>query len=70
MRLATLIAVARARADSLGPDATRWHRIECAARSKFARMAQQRRMMERATAVPVPKDVTTLTDEDDYDEPQ
>ena len=53
MRLSTLAAVARRRASTLGHDATRWHRIECAAREALRRAEKRRRQLERKTTVDV-----------------
>jgi hypothetical protein len=68
MRLATLAAVARARADSLGQDATKWNRLACKAREAICRAARARRHAERQTAVEVP-DAPDLRGDDTDDEP-
>ena len=65
MRLTTLIAVARRRASALGKDATRWHRVACAAREAIRRATRKKRRMDRKTAVSVPEE---LTPDETYEE--
>lgn len=67
MRLTTIIAVARRRASAMGYDATRWHRVACAAREAIRRAAKKKRRMDRKTSVSVPDEIVpdSVTTEDD-----
>ena len=71
MRLATIVAVARARAASLDYDATYWHRLACLARERIRQERAERRKAERKNRVIVPEEIApfgTMLDPLDEDE--
>ena len=69
MTLADIARVARRQADSLGKDATKWHRIACRARAKMLQAAREKRALERRTTVAIPPEIAPgVTDLDPLDE--
>ena len=68
MRLSTLAAVARRRASAMGYDATRWHRVACAAREAIRKAIREKRRMDKRHAVEIPVDAQFATEDCTYDE--
>ena len=68
MQLSTHAAVARRRASALGKDATRWHRVECAARAAIRKATREKRKLDKRHAVEIPVDAQFATAELPLDE--
>jgi hypothetical protein len=68
MNLSALARAAAASAESLDYDATKWHRVELAARAAIRRQALERRRLERASTVRVPTEDEVQTPNEENEE--
>ena len=69
MTLTDIARIARRHADSLGKDATKWHRIACKARAKMLQAAREKRALEKRTTVAIPAEIAPgVSDLDPLDE--